>query len=215
MNASKKSEVIALLSAGCSRFTASMYAGCVPGDIREEMERDETFNDQVARAETALIVKCLQKIQKATDLDWRAYAWLLERLDPDRFTPRKHDTIRLKDFYKFLGEIGRMIGDEINDTCDRVRIIKRFHSLAWQLGSESATKPETFGELENEFSDYSALLEDSDNGDELDLAEQDTCGGTLPADRSCRTGKNVLDVLSCGGHLERDVLAGQDIFDEG
>ena len=49
------------------------------------MQRDETFVDHVRRAEQRREILPLKHIQDAGEKNWRAAAWMLERLNPGEY----------------------------------------------------------------------------------------------------------------------------------
>lgn len=127
----KKREIIALLSVGCSRRTAASYVGCSPSTIARTALRDERFADELRKAGQATEINCLRNIQDAGKKAqyWRAAAWALERCHPDRYAARNADTITLDQARGLLGELARIIVEEVAAVEQRKPILKRVHGL--------------------------------------------------------------------------------------
>ncbi|NLE39647.1 MAG: hypothetical protein GX621_16635 [Pirellulaceae bacterium] len=127
----KKREIIALLSVGSSRRTAASYVGCSPSTIARTALRDERFADELRKAGQATEINCLRNIQDAAKKAqyWRAAAWALERCHPDRYAARDADTITLEQARGLLGELARIIVEEVAAVEQRKSILKRVHGL--------------------------------------------------------------------------------------
>jgi len=93
-------ETIANLEAafrlGASDGDACTYAGIGESTFYEWMARGKAatagdysdFSDRITRARAKGKVHLLAKIEAATDHDWRAAAWKLERMDPKHYGPQ-------------------------------------------------------------------------------------------------------------------------------
>ena len=112
----KRREVCALVSAGCGIVRAAKYVGCNPSTIRREALRNVDFHDHLRQAELAAELEPLRLLRQKANTHWRAAAWLLERMNPQRFN--KQDTMRLDHdqvavlFERFLDKIVVEIPDE-------------------------------------------------------------------------------------------------------
>jgi hypothetical protein len=81
----KLCEVILL---GCDRTTACDYIGVSLAELQQEMERDEKFEREVARAEAEAAVRHMGNVHKAAkdEKNWRTSVWWLERREQARPT---------------------------------------------------------------------------------------------------------------------------------
>ncbi len=75
---------------GATYKLASQYAGIDPATFWRWMEKDATFATQVKEAEGAAVVGWLAKIEKAaSDGNWQAAAWKMERRYPEDYSLRQ------------------------------------------------------------------------------------------------------------------------------
>ncbi len=138
----KKREVIAIVTVGCTRYTAARYVGCRPADISREIGRDRDFAAQIAKAEEAAEVYYMQQIKAAAKKEqyWRAAAWVLERRNPNRYAARGAQTITFEQLARLITQIAEIVGGEINDPQVRVNILKRLRTLTTSLLDNEKTK---------------------------------------------------------------------------
>lgn len=145
----QKHEIIAIISVGCTRYTAARYVGCQLEDIRHEMCQNDDFAQQVAQAEEAAEVYYLQQIRNAAKKEqyWRAAAWVLERRSPNRYAARGANTITFEQLAQLMMSIGEIVGGEINDVETRETIMNRLQHLTDVLtGTGAITEPEILSE---------------------------------------------------------------------
>lgn len=81
----------AMLSVGLSRRRAAHLLGFSESTIRNAMRRDEKFAIGVLRVERNREVLALRSVQDATAKSWRAGKWLLERINPNDYGPRRNE----------------------------------------------------------------------------------------------------------------------------
>ena len=131
----QKDAVIAIITVGCTRYTAARYVGCQPADITREIGRNREFAQQVAKAEEAAEVFYLQQIKAAAKKEqyWRAAAWVLERRNPNRYAARGAHTITFDQLTQLITQIAEIVGGEIKDAETRVNILKRLRRMTTAL----------------------------------------------------------------------------------
>ena len=88
----RRREVCALLCAGCSLRAAARYIGCAPSTISRTSQVDARFARDVRYAYMRRELTLLHNIRHAGTTSWRASAWLLERLYPERYGRRARGT---------------------------------------------------------------------------------------------------------------------------
>src|SRR5262245_53946724 len=123
LNDSKRREVYALVSTGCSLSAAARYVGCCTRTIRREALRNQEFYDELRRAELACQVSPLRAVRRAAETHWRAAAWLLERTDPDRFARRKPAQLTPGDLEEFVDFVVGIISRGVTNDDDLRRVI--------------------------------------------------------------------------------------------
>jgi len=139
LDETKKREILAIITVGCTRYTAARYVGCRPADIASEIRCDKTFAQQVAKSEEAAEVYYMQQIKSAAKKEqyWRAAAWVLERRNPNRYAARGAHTITFNQLARLITQIAEIVGGEIKDADVRVNILKRLNALTTALMSEN------------------------------------------------------------------------------
>ena len=129
LDAQKRTQLIGLLTLGCSRRKAAQYVGCAPSTITRTALRDPEFGSQVATAEQNIEIIALSNIRAACKQEryWRASAWLLERRDPDNYGPRPAGILtpdRISQLFTeftevILREVPRELWSRITDAVDK------------------------------------------------------------------------------------------------
>ena len=137
----KKREIVAILSVGCSRRTAARYVGCDHSTIRRTAQRDSAFDEQLRHAENQHEFTYLKNIQQAATKPqyWRAAAWVLERIFPQKYARRGPDVITVDQIKQVLTQLVDVIIQEVPARY-RKNILKRFDSLTKSLYRPRARK---------------------------------------------------------------------------
>ncbi|MCI0381233.1 MAG: hypothetical protein L0215_26915, partial [Gemmataceae bacterium] len=99
----------------CSLEGTARYVGCAPSTIRREALRNSEFNDALRRASCTAEITPLQALREAATKYWRAAAWLLERLDPQRFGKQNLCYLKPEDYAHFLQIVAEIFKDEVRD----------------------------------------------------------------------------------------------------
>ncbi|MEN0110670.1 MAG: hypothetical protein AAF805_08080 [Planctomycetota bacterium] len=81
----ERAVIVALVEAGVTRTAAARYVGVAPQTVWNTERRDPEFGQQVERAAARLRLAHLRVIDKVVGRSWRASAWALARLQPERF----------------------------------------------------------------------------------------------------------------------------------
>ncbi|MEN6498781.1 MAG: helix-turn-helix domain-containing protein, partial [Thermoguttaceae bacterium] len=139
----QRHELVALLAAGHSRRAAARIVGCARSTIYRVEARDPKFAERVARAEGP--GENPQKKQDPRKIfptlhqpaNWRAAAWVLERLNPEDFGPPRNasnfDLLVEADIFRSFVELVR---DEIpRDTC--CLLVRQINQLLAQYDAPS------------------------------------------------------------------------------
>lgn len=136
LDEAKKSELLALLSAGCSRRVAAAYVGCPECMIRHAARHDAWFAEALKQAESQAEIFYLQNIRRAAaqERHWRAAAWALERRSPQDFAPRPPDTMRVEEVVELMRECASVVMEEVTVAEYRKKILKRVATVLKSLG---------------------------------------------------------------------------------
>ena len=127
----KRREILAILTVGGSRAVAAKYVGCALSTIQNTAERNANFAEQLRRKEQSSEIGYLENIRNAArnERHWRAAAWALERMKPDKYARRGPDVITIDQVRDLLSQFAEVIAEEIPDRY-RQKIIKRLDAIS-------------------------------------------------------------------------------------
>ena len=134
----KRREILAILAVGGSREIAAKYVGCCTSTIQNTADRDPKFAQQLRRKEKQWEIGYLDNIRIAARNEryWRAAAWALERLNPERYARRGPDVITINQLKTLLKEFTEIIVEEVPAKY-RKSILKRFRAISEGLKGAS------------------------------------------------------------------------------
>ena len=127
----KKSNVVALITVGSSRRVAARYVGCAPATIVRTAARDPAFAAQLDKAVCDAELGLLNSIRKAAKKEqyWRAAAWVLERVHPQRYGRRDPDVITASQIGQILAQFTRIVSEEVPVARYRKGLLRRLADL--------------------------------------------------------------------------------------
>jgi hypothetical protein len=132
LTADQQNEICDMLASGASRNLAARFAGCHPGTLRAEMRRNADFAHRVIQAELKLEAVLLRAIRNAAESDtkqWRAAAWALERIYPNRYAKRRSNTLTVDQVHEVISEVTEIVASELPVPRFRERIFNRLAVL--------------------------------------------------------------------------------------
>jgi hypothetical protein len=132
----KQKEVLAILSVGCSQSVAAKYVGCSPATIRREAARDPKFAKQLREARGNAELGLVRHIRNAAKKEqyWRAAAWALERMFPEKYARRGPDVITTEQLAQVLEQLMQRVMHHVPVAKYRKNIVKDVESLARSFG---------------------------------------------------------------------------------
>jgi hypothetical protein len=135
LDETRQREILAILPVGCSRRTAARYVGCAVSTIQNTADRDPSFAEKLRQAEYQHEFAYLRNIQQAAKKPqyWRAAAWVLERVVPEKYARRGPDVITIDQIKQVLAQFAEIIVAEVPVAKYRQKIIKRLESLTKSL----------------------------------------------------------------------------------
>jgi len=138
MTTVQRERVCSMLSMGSTRGVAARVADCHPATLRAEMRRDPEFAYRVNQCESKLESICLKTLREASSdtKHWRAAAWTLERLYPNRYGKRKCDTVTFEQAHHLMIEAFEIVSAELPVKKFRKRIFDRFTVLMERVDHE-------------------------------------------------------------------------------
>jgi hypothetical protein len=125
----KRREIIATVTAGFSIERAARYVDCAASTIRRECRRNPQFCRELRRAALTAELCPLQAVREAARKYWRAGAWLLERLDPERFGKRHPGHIGPEQLEAFAEVLLDIVRNEVANPDERQRLYDRIGEL--------------------------------------------------------------------------------------
>ena len=127
----KKRQVFAILAVGGTRLMAAQYVGCHVETIRKTAIHDPAFAEQLRKAELGPELTFLRNIQQASKdpKQWRASAWALKRLYPDRYGRRPPNSITPEQLAEVVRELGTIVVGEVPAKEFRQNVLIRLSEL--------------------------------------------------------------------------------------
>lgn len=120
LDATAREVLVALLTAGVSRAAAARYVEVSPQTLANTADRDPAFAKRLELAEASHLFEHALVVEMASQKNWRASAWALGRLAPDRFGDpnrralRRSRVNRLRRWLKRAPErVGRILDEEL------------------------------------------------------------------------------------------------------
>ncbi len=119
---------------------AAQYVGCLPRAIQETADHDLGFAEKLRKKEQSVEITYLENIRKAAQdqRHWRAAAWALERIRPERYAQRRPDSITVEQVRNLLTQFTQVITEEVPARY-RKNILKRFAAIS--AGLKGTSKP--------------------------------------------------------------------------
>jgi len=134
----KRREILAILAVGGTWQTAAEYVGCSVQTIRNTAQRDRNFAAELRRKSQHAEINYLQNIRAAAQNEryWRAAAWALERLQPDRYGKRGPDAITIDQIVELLAGFSDLIIQEVPAKF-RKNVLKRLYTISCGLKEQA------------------------------------------------------------------------------
>jgi hypothetical protein len=132
LDAAKRREIAAVLSMGCSVPVAANFAGCSRRTIYRELANNPEFYDQIRHLQVAKLLGPLKTLYDAAGTNWRAAAWLVERLNPQDFGRRHPEMIDPEDINLAVQVAMREIKEVIADP----KILRRLNRRMQRIMAE-------------------------------------------------------------------------------
>jgi hypothetical protein len=130
LNSERRAEFCNLLASGLGLGEAARGVGCSLRTIRREVDRDDSFRQQISRILLANRLDPVHHIRQAALTDWRAATWLLERFDPEQFARRDRASCSPKDLQTVLDRVIETVLQQIDKDEDRTRVYRAATAVA-------------------------------------------------------------------------------------
>ena len=141
----KRGQVLGVLSVGGSMATAAAAVGCCVRTVYNTMQRDPKFCERVQTARAGHEVKMLKCIDDAATEPryWRAAAWKLERIYPDRYRPTPQGMMTLETLHTFVDQLMLVIQDALPDAATFDVVVAHIDRIFGQFAFENCSTAET------------------------------------------------------------------------
>ena len=136
----------AMVSIGTSVRSAAILCHTPEATVRQRQLRDPAFRERLTEAKQLREIMPLKRLREAAATNWRAAAWLLQRVRPEEYAERKPYLWRTEDVISTLRQFAEMIGKVVagqigsDDALDRVReeIVNNCRKVeeVWRSGSD-------------------------------------------------------------------------------
>jgi len=107
-------EILQTIREGQPITRAARLCGVNPDSVHRWRQEDPDFNEAVEEAVEFQIAVLTRKVDQASDTDWKAAAWRLERLRPDEFGSKREVNVTATQS-NGLAEVIKMI-EQTNDS---------------------------------------------------------------------------------------------------
>ena len=107
-------EILQTIREGQPITRAARLCGVNPDSVHRWRQEDPDFNEAVEEAMEFQVAVLTRKVDQASDTDWKAAAWRLERLRPDEFGSKREVNVTATQS-NGLAEVIKMI-EQTNDS---------------------------------------------------------------------------------------------------
>lgn len=127
LNDDQRRRACALLGLGATRRVAAEFADCRRLDLEAEIKRDPAFRLTVKQHELRPEIETLRKLLEAArdPKQWRAAAWFLERLYPERYAAGKRRVVKRADLRTFMQKLDQELAMKIPGPKKRQRLLQQ------------------------------------------------------------------------------------------
>ncbi|MBL9083352.1 MAG: hypothetical protein JNK76_16170 [Planctomycetales bacterium] len=142
----KQQRLCAMVSVGTSVRRAAELCEVGEAAVRARQRRDAGFRAQIEQALQLRELTPLRHIREACGKNWRAAAWMLERIKPAEYARRKADSWQphevaatMRSFAEMMIEVLRR---EVADRDERVRVAKEFTAICRRVEAIQQSGPD-------------------------------------------------------------------------
>lgn len=134
----QKGHIYACVSVGCDRAAACKVARCTMRQLRNELEQDTEFSEELLRLEGATELHRMRTLHNAAkeEKHWRAATWWLEQKAKKRFSRRQAKQVTTVELQQYLGEMIDLMFSEVASDEDRDRVVARLSEMAHAIQAD-------------------------------------------------------------------------------
>jgi len=142
----KQQRLCAIVGLGVSVRAAALLCETSEASVRMRQQRDPAFRTRLAEAKQAREVIPLRAIREASGKNWRAAAWLLERVRPAEYAARKADSWRPSEVSEmirsFIDYVVQVLDREVANPKTQRRVRERLRNVTRQIDEVSRATPD-------------------------------------------------------------------------
>ena len=131
--------IVKLIAAGMSRRMAAKHVGISHTTIGDEIKRNMEFANLIREAEMQREYEPLAAILAARQRSWRAAAWILERVEPERYGKRIFTQATPEELYQALSQFAEFVSQHLGLDADaRDQLLALADALSRQAPDEAS-----------------------------------------------------------------------------
>ena len=137
----KRELICTLVGIGFSRYEAARHVGVGRTTMYRALKEDPAFADLVRQAGLHQELRPLKQIADQGAINWRASAWLLERMRADMWAKRPPDVVTLADMHGIFEAMMKMLLEGVPEAAWRKRVTRNFDRFFQRLGGRKRCSP--------------------------------------------------------------------------
>jgi hypothetical protein len=141
LDQSRRDLLVGLVSLGCTFKQAAEHAGVGRSTLFKTLKEDPEWAERMRRAQMQQHVTPLSRMVEHTKGSWRACAWTLERLNPDRYGRRPPRTVTQADCLWITKLVLHCVLEGVRGEEDRQRVVRNVERLHRQLDGAHEASP--------------------------------------------------------------------------
>ncbi|MBA4018373.1 MAG: hypothetical protein C0483_14500 [Pirellula sp.] len=136
----------AMVSVGTSVRSAALLCDTTEATVRQRQLRDPAFRQRLTEAKQLREIMPLKRLREAAATNWRAAAWLLQRIRPEYYAGPKPDLWRTEDVSAMMCDFADMLvkalkrevgpGEALSRVCQELRAAVRNVDDVQRSGSD-------------------------------------------------------------------------------
>jgi len=99
----------AMVSIGTSVRAAALLCDTTEATVRQRQLRDPAFRERLTEAKQLREIMPLKRLREAAATNWRAAAWMLQRVRPDEYAAPKPDLWRTEEVTALMSDFSDML----------------------------------------------------------------------------------------------------------
>lgn len=137
----KRELIYGLVSIGFSKYEAARHVGVARTTMYRTMQEDPGFAEQVRQSGLQQELRPLKQIMDQGATNWRAGAWLLERIRADLWAKRPPNVVTVADMHAIFEAMLKVLLEGVPELAWRKRVTRNFDKFFRRLGDKKRCSP--------------------------------------------------------------------------